>query len=451
MINNIKDIYSIVENKSKENAIGQFEVYMSTVKEEEIKIREHSLDAFVEAQSGGVAIKLIKDGKVGFSFTEKLDDDSIVLSFNNAFNSLKYSYSEEEYNHLIEKDTQNSEENYEIVDKDLKLKPIDEIKNIALELEDKLYKLDKRVVNVPMAGASRYSLLKSIMNSRGINKTEKRMSIAYYADIIAKENDNVKTAFNVHASRNAYFNIDELANSIKEEAIGKLKSKPIKSGNFDSIFSSSAMQTLLSAYLGLISSDNVQKKLSLLQDKKNEKIASDIINIYDNPALTGGLGNTHFDGEGLSTKEYSIIENGVLKGFLYNNYTAKKEKIQSTGHAARASYKSQIGISAHNIILKEGSTSRSELISNIKDGVFVTDLMGTHAGVNALSGDFSLQAEGIKIENGELKFHTTPFIVAGNILSFLSSIKIVGNDTEKNRSSIYTPSVLVSDITFSCE
>ena len=100
-----------------------------------------------------------------------------------------------------------------------------------------------------------------------------------------------------------------------------------------------------------------------------------------------------------ATKDLNIITNGILNSYLYNNYTARKENRKTTSHASRG-FKTSIGISCHNLILENGDNTQEELISQIKDGILVNSLTGTHAGVNSISGDFSLQAEGIKIENG---------------------------------------------------
>ena len=450
MIKNIKDIYSIIEKHAKEKGVTQIEVYMSHTEEEEIKIREHDLDAFGIAETAGYSVRLIKDGKQGASFTEKTDDASLSTVFENAYNSMIYMTPEIEYNVLPENDTK-SDEHYEMIDDTLKSLDIESIKNKALVIEQGIYDADSRIFNVPSSGIARYTSTKSIINSNGIFKSEKKMSVIYYGEAIAKENDIVKTGYDSYISLDSNFNIDEFVQSIKNDVIGKLSAKGIKSGNYKAVLTSDAMMTLFGAYMSLFSSESVQKKMSLLEGKKLKSIASSIVNIYDKPSIEYGLGNTNFDSEGVMTKDFSVIKEGVLQGFLYNTYTAKKDRTLTTAHALRGSYKSPIGISPHNFILEEGKYTQKSLIENINNGVLITDLMGSHAGVDVLSGDFSLQAEGFRIENGEKQARLSPFIVSGNILTLLSEIEMIASDTQKNKGRIYTPSVAIREISVACD
>lgn len=441
----LKEIYNSVKNKA--NGIDKIEIYMSKSAEEEFTVREKDLDKYTFAESGGIGLRLIDNGKVGISFTEKINsNESIENLVNNAKSSLTYAASEPDFNVLIEKDEDN-EKSYDMINKDIVNLSSDELKNISLSIEDKLYSLDKRIVNVPSAGLARYSFDKCIINSNGVFKEENKNSIMYYAEVIAKDGDITKTFFDVYSSVDSMFDIDYFAKNIVDNAVSKLSAKPISSGKYKTVFTSKAMRTIIAAYLGLFSSESVQKKLSLLQGKLNQKIASDIINIKDIPVFDKGLANTHFDGEGSATKDLNIITNGILNSYLYNNYTAKKDNRKTTSHASR-SFKSSIGISCHNFILENGRNTQEELIAQIKDGILVNSLTGTHSGVNAVSGDFSLQAEGVKIENGKLSYTASPFIVSGNILDFLSNVEMLANDTDYNHSSIYTPSALIRELSF---
>ncbi|WP_295155123.1 TldD/PmbA family protein [uncultured Brachyspira sp.] len=443
-MNRIKEVYDIVKNKAKD--IDEIEIYMSVSGEEEFTVREKDLDRYTYAESGGIGLRLIKNGKAGISFTEKISSDINMDSLiDNAETSLYYADSEPEYNMLIDKDDE--EKSYDMINKDIINLSNDKLKEISLSIEDKLYSFDKRIVNVPSAGLARYNFTKCIINSNGICKEEKKNSISYYGEVIAKDSNAVKTFFDVYSSRDAFFDIDAFTRNIADNVINKLSAKPIESGKYKTVFTSKAMRTILGAYLGLFSSEAVQKKLSLLQGKLNQKIAGSIINIKDIPMYDKGLANTNFDGEGSKTKDLNIISSGILNSYLYNNYTAKKDGVKTTSHASRG-FKTSIGISCHNLILEDGNNTQEELISQIKNGVLVNSLTGTHSGVNAISGDFSLQAEGIKIENGKLSYTVSPFIVSGNILDFLNNIEMLADDTDYHHSSIYTPSALIRELSF---
>lgn len=444
-MNRIKEIYDDVKNKA--NDIDEIEIYMASSGEEEFTVREKDLDKYTYAESGGIGLRLIKDGKIGISFTEKIGSDiNIDNLIENAKTSLHYADAEPEYNKLID-NTDKEEKSYDMINNDIVNLSNDKLKEISLSIEDKLYSFDNRIVNVPSAGLARYNFTKCIINSNGICKAEKKNSISYYGEVIAKDSNSVKTFFDVYSAKDAVFNIDDFIKNISDNVLSKLSAKPIESGKYKTVFTSKAMRTILGAYLGLFSSEAVQKKLSLLQGKLNQKVASSIINIKDIPMYDKGLANTNFDGEGSKTEDLNIITNGVLNSYLYNNYTARKENRKTTSHASRG-FKTSIGISCHNLILENGKNNQEELISQIKNGILVNSLTGTHAGVNAISGDFSLQAEGVKIENGKLAYTASPFIVSGNILDFLSNIEMLADDTDYHHSSIYTPSALIRELSF---
>ncbi|EKV56068.1 TldD/PmbA family protein [Brachyspira hampsonii] len=445
-VNRGKEIYNSIKSKAKD--IDEIEVYISQNGEESFGVRERDLDKYTFAETGGIGLRLIKNGKVGISFTEKIDSDinssNIENLVNNAKTSLSYAASEPEYNVLIEKD---EEKYYDMMNNDIVNLSNDELKKISLSIEDKLYSLDKRIVNVPSAGLERYDFIKCIINSNGICKAEKKNSIAYYGEVIAKDSNATKTFFDVYYSKDALFDADTFAKNIVDNVVNKLSARTIESGKYKTVFTSKAMITIIGSYLGLFSSEAIQKKLSLLEGKLDKKIASDIINIKDIPLYERGLANTNFDGEGSKTKDLNIITNGVLNSYLYNNYTAKKDGVKTTSHASRG-FKTSIGISCHNFILENSNNSQEDLIAQIQNGVLVNSLTGTHAGVNAISGDFSLQAEGIKIENGKLSYTASPFIVSGNILELLSNVEMLANDTDYHHSSIYAPSALIRELSF---
>ncbi len=447
-----KAIFEKLEKKAKESGILDVELYTSKYAEEEFRVRNHELDTFLFAENIGCGIRIIKDGKVGTSYSEKIDENdaaSIDMLFSNACTSMEYATSEIEYNVLASKSDSIDKEVVAATGDAMDISP-NKLKEDAFEIEQILYDDDKRIVNVPYSVVARTKSERSIINSRGICVASGRSLVSYYSEIIAEEAGVVKTAGHGFTSR--YYNSfckKSFADRIAEEALSKLDSIPFESGNYATIFQNEAMKTIISAYMSMFSSDSVQKHLSILEGKIGNTIASDSVSLIDMPIIEDGLGNACFDAEGVATKELPLIENGVLKNFYYNTYTSKKGGTTSTGHASRGSYQSNIGVGRHNVMLKEGEKTLRDLISDVHNGIMITDLMGVHAGVNPLSGDFSLQAEGIQIRNGMLCDRLMPFIVSGNILTLLTSIKAVGNDVLHKVSSIYSPSVVVESLSYS--
>ncbi|WP_240739410.1 metallopeptidase TldD-related protein [Marinitoga lauensis] len=190
----------------------------------------------------------------------------------------------------------------------------------------------------------------------------------------------------------------------------------------------------------MISAENAQKNMSPLKGKIREKIASDILKIKDVPFYEGSLSNAAFDSEGVPTKEKNIIGNGEFKTFLYNLKTAKKEGKKSTGNASGG------GIAPINLLVEPGEKSFDDLLKELDNGIIITSLEGLHSGANPVSGEFSLGAQGLKVENGKIVGGVEQITVSGNFLDILKKVEAVGNDMWISFGGTISPSVIISEI-----
>jgi PmbA protein len=147
---------------------------------------------------------------------------------------------------------------------------------------------------------------------------------------------------------------------------------------------------------------------------------------HDGSIKTGGFGTAPFDAEGLPTRRTVLIENGILKSYVTNTYTARKLGLaRSTGNAAR-SLAGNPGIGAGNFFLEPGTLSPAQIIGDVKSGLYVTETMGF--GINLVTGDYSQGAAGMWIENGELAYPVEEITIAGNLKDMYRNISAIGND-----------------------
>ena len=165
--------------------------------------------------------------------------------------------------------------------------------------------------------------------------------------------------------------------------------------------------------------------------------------------LPGGFGSTPFDAEGSAAKTKAIIDSGILKTLLHNRKTAKKQGVSTTGNAARQGVGGPIRVAPTNLFFKPGEKDLNTLLSEMDDGLLITELGGLHAGANAISGDFSLIAKGYLIANGQRVRPVEQITVAGNFYQLLKEIRAVGNDLEFRGRSIGSPSVDVGALNVS--
>jgi PmbA protein len=164
--------------------------------------------------------------------------------------------------------------------------------------------------------------------------------------------------------------------------------------------------------------------------------------IYDDGRMVGGLGSRPFDGEGLATRKNTIVERGVLKSYLLDTYSGKKLGLPSTGNASRSVGESP-SVGPTNFYLVPGVKSQQEIIGSVKEGLFVTELIGF--GINMVTGDYSRGACGFWIENGELAYPVEEITIAGNLKQMLKDIDVIGNDLVF-RGRIASPTVKIAEM-----
>ena len=317
------------------------------------------------------------------------------------------------------------------------------------EIERKLKATDPRITEVESVDYSESASEVVMENSYGLKLKRKSNYFYYVASVVAKEGTDVKTGFKVFLSNKPEdFHIDKFVAEVAKDALSKLGGKPTKSKKYPTVINPEVTASLLDAYLSNASAESVQKKSSLFASKLHDVVASKKVTVLEAP-LANNCFFTNFDDEGVATYNKPIIEKGVLKTFLYNLGTAAKDGVETTANGYSSGAK--IGVSFVNPILKPGRKSEAELMSKIKEGLYLTDVAGLHSGLNASSGNFSLQASGFMIREGKIAEPVTLITVAGNLLELFKDIKEVGSNLELQLSSVSTPSILVKKLAVSGE
>jgi PmbA protein len=228
-----------------------------------------------------------------------------------------------------------------------------------------------------------------------------------------------------------------------QRAVRRLAARQVRTCEVPVIFDPQMASGLLRHLAAAVSGYSLYKGVSFLIDKLGERIAPDFVTVVDDGTLPGKLGSKPFDGEGLPTRRTMVIENGVLRSYLFDAYSARKLNSRSTGNASR-SVGSPPHVSPTNFVLQPGNTSPEEIISSVKSGLYVTELIGM--GVNASTGDYSRGAVGLWIENGELAYPVEEITIAGNLLQMYAGIEVIGNDLDY-RSSVVAPTLKIARMT----
>jgi len=217
---------------------------------------------------------------------------------------------------------------------------------------------------------------------------------------------------------------ETIGRTAARRAVRRLGGRKVKTVEVPVIFDPENAASLLRAMAGAASGPSLYRRASFLLERLGTRVAAPSVTLVDDGTIAGALGSRPFDGEGLPTRRTVLVRDGVLESYLLDTYSARKLGMTSTHHAVRDG--SGVSVSTSNLMLLPGTASPNDLIASVKNGFYVTELIGF--GVNGVTGDYSRGAAGIWIENGALTFPVEEVTVAGNLLNMFAAIEGLGND-----------------------
>ncbi len=226
-------------------------------------------------------------------------------------------------------------------------------------------------------------------------------------------------------------------------AIRRLGAVKVETQRVPVIFEPRVARSLLGNLFEAVEGRSVYRQASFLAGKLGEKVADERITLIDDATIPHLFGSQPFDDEGVPTRRTPVIEKGVLRSYLLNTYTARKLGLRTTGNASRG-ITGNAGIGHGNFFLEAGDKSQEEMICSVRNGFFVTELIGS--GVNIVTGDYSRGAVGIWIRDGELAFPVSEVTIAGTLQEMLNGVAGIGNDLEF-RGSVSAPTIMIGEMT----
>lgn len=440
----LKEFIDKLFEEAKNNGFNEYEVYYVDRESLSINVYKEEVEKYSLTTSYGLSFRGKINGKIGYSYTEILDEDAIKMLVKNSKESA-LTIENEDIQFIYEGDKEYAEVSsyYE----DLENLPADKLIDLALSMEKESKALDNRVASFGGCGIGYSKSKYGIINSKGLNLENKSNLLSAYVVPIIKEGEDMHDGMGyVTAKSLEDVNPKRIAEDGINEAVSRIGGKSIPSGKYKTIINNEAMVSLLSTFAGVFSGDAAQKGLSLLKGKEGEIIASDKVTLLDDPHLVDGLSSVPFDDEGVATKKKDIIHEGKLITLLHNLKTAHKGNTKSTGNGFKSSYASPVGVSPTNFYIQKGSKSFDELLEEVGEGVLITEFAGLHSGASSITGDFSLAAKGFYIKNGKKDFPVEQITVAGNFFDLLKNVVEVGADLKFPMSSVGSPSVRVEGL-----
>ena len=312
------------------------------------------------------------------------------------------------------------------------------------ELEKRIKELDERIVEIEAVEYSEAESSITLINSHGLKLTQKTNYFVYAGVAVAKLGEQVKTGFEIYFHNDfSKFDVEELAKKVVAATVSQLGGEPCASMTCKAVLDQSVVASLLGAYLSNASAEQVQKNSSLFIGKLGQKVASKKLTVMDMP-LKKSIFCRWFDDEGVAAYNKPIIKNGVLQTYLYNLSTAAKAGVETTGNGFKSGGK--IGIGSTCVTVKPGKLNQEQLFEKAENGIYITSISGLHAGLNAQSGNFSLQASGFLIENGKKTTPVDLITVGGNLVEVFTDIIEVGSDLKETVGGTSIPSLLIKKI-----
>lgn len=295
-----------------------------------------------------------------------------------------------------------------------------ELRALALEAEDAARAVTG-VTNSEGAGVSASRSVVALATSHGFSGGYATTGHSISASVVAGEGSSMQRDYAWRSARHAgdLLAPAEIGRRAGNRAVARLNPEKLKSGTMPVVFDPRVGNSLVGHLIGAISGSAIARRSSFLLDKLEAQLFDSAITILEDPLRRRGLRSRPFDGEGLPTAPRALVENGRLTGWLMESASARQLGRAPTGHASRGPSGAP-GVGASNVVLAPGSISVAELIGDIADGVYVTEVIGQ--GVNPVTGDYSRGASGLRIVGGEIAGPVAEFTIAGNLIDMFAAL-----------------------------
>jgi PmbA protein len=283
-----------------------------------------------------------------------------------------------------------------------------------------------------------------LASSKGMSKSYKTSVCSYGMYAVAEKGDDKSTG-RESCSRRFFADLltpEEVAAEAVKSAFEMLGPKIVKTQRAPVIFDRRVARSIIGGVLGAVNGQRVLQGASFLKDKVGQKIAVEGMTLIDDGTRPKGLSSCPFDGEGVPTQKRTIVDKGVLKGFMYNTIVAHRAGVQSTGNASRRGYTSLPGIGAHSFYMEAGTVEPEEIIGATRRGLYLKGVTG--GGINAVNGNYTAGARGFWIENGKIAFPVKDLTIAGSADEIFNSIDMIGSDLDLDRAA--TPTFRIKEM-----
>jgi PmbA protein len=402
------------------------EVFLRSYTATSIEVKKQQVDAFDRAKDIGAGLRVLCNGRLGFAFTTQLSDNALKSLVQSAVTNAENT--EKDPFHSLPRKMMVPHQQALIYDPEIEVLTEQEKIGRVMDMERKAFAVDPRITRIRKASSSFSSAETLIMNTYGAEVYYRSTACSSSIEVVAEDKGESQAGSEFDVSRfYRKLEFEEVGRKAVQKALDLLGARHVESVKGPVVLEATVAQEFLSMMASGFSAESVQKKRSLFIGKLGKDVASTAITVLDDGLREGGLGTAPCDDEIVPMQKKTVIDKGRLSLFLYNTYTANKDKTVSTGNGMRSGFKGLPGVGVTNLYIEPGRESPEALIASIDSGLYVTEVMGMHT-ANPISGDFSVGAVGFWIEKGRKAYPVREITIAGNILDLMKQVDAVGND-----------------------
>jgi len=427
----------------------QVEAYVSRGQETSVRVYEGEVEQFTSAQSEGIGIRVIRNGRTGFAYAGTLDPASVDEVLSEARDNVEFG-TPDEWAALATPDG-------------VPVQPIDlwnealaaygtQSKiSLAQQLERLTLAADSRI-RVEEANYADGSGEVAVASTTGIRTSGRENGCYVSIGTLADDGPETHTGFGFAVGRNPEgLDLETAAFEAAQRATRMLGSTKPKSRRLTVVLDPFVTAQFLGVISSTLNGEAVIKGRSLFANRLGETVANPFVTLVDDPTNPLAYSATDVDGEGLAARRNVLIEGGVLKQFVHSSYSGRRAGTASTGNAVRGGFKGTPGCGCLALQLQPGLRSQADIVSGLSDAVLIQSVMGLHSGVNAVSGDFSTGASGVMIRNGALAEPVKEFTIASTLQRMLLDVAEVGGDVDWLPMGAAGLTLVVDDVTMSGE
>jgi PmbA protein len=407
------------------------EVYVARGDETEIRAYGGEVESLTSATSAGIGIRVVVDHRLGFAWAGSLEESVLAETLAEARDNASFATPDEHVQLAVPDGVPPVP--VDLWDEALAGVPTTKKVELALALEAQARGADPRIRQVDHADYGDGSVEMALVSTTGIRASSRKTSGFISVGVIAGEGDSSQTGGGFSVGRGfSGLDPDRATADAVTRAVRMLGATKGPSGRSTVVFDRRVATTLLSVVSSALSGEAVAKGRSFFAGRIGELVGDPVLTLVDDPTDPRAYGAAAVDAEGLACRRNVLIESGVLRAFLYDSESASRAGVSSTGSAVRGGYSGTPGPGCRALTLAPGPEGNDEdgVLAAVGEGLFVQSMTGVHSGVNPISGDFSVGAEGLMIRDGKLAEPVREITVASTLQRMLQSLVAVGADVE---------------------